>query len=305
MLVFGTQIELITFVFIVLECCMFIFQGAFYLLRPQDESRLWYLLLLFLLLFYNITGGLFPDPKIHIPLPVQEMIAYGSGFLMASYFPFYFYKAFNLNALRWHALFGVPLFLMLPYLVFFVVVYAINGKLTVDIRIGMIIPFAYALVLLWFISKAIRKKHQGTGKSSAFWEEMAMYGAVTPWAALAFFGMVEESQVTEVLCTNTGIIIITILFIWKSVKKARWEYEQLLQLKRQGFRTAVFEKNCRHYRLTQREIEIVLLVQQGLTYKEVSGRLFISGKTVDNHLQHVYEKAGVNNKVELIRKLYY
>jgi DNA-binding CsgD family transcriptional regulator len=134
---------------------------------------------------------------------------------------------------------------------------------------------------------------------------MAMYGAVTPWAALAFFGLVEESQVTEVLCTNTGIIIITILFIWKSVKKARWEYEQLLQLKRQGFRTAVFEKNCRHYRLTQREIEIVLLVQQGLTYKEVSGWLFISGKTVDNHLQHVYEKAGVNNKVELIRKLYY
>ncbi|MHB8209563.1 LuxR C-terminal-related transcriptional regulator [Mucilaginibacter sp.] len=56
---------------------------------------------------------------------------------MASFFPFYFYKAFNLKSIRWHALFGVPLFLMLPYLVFFVLIYAINGNLNVDIRFGM------------------------------------------------------------------------------------------------------------------------------------------------------------------------
>jgi DNA-binding CsgD family transcriptional regulator len=46
---------------------------------------------------------------------------------------------------------------------------------------------------------------------------------------------------------------------------------------------------CRYYRLTNREIEIVLLVRQGLTYKEISGKLFIAGKTVENHIQHIYE----------------
>jgi hypothetical protein len=59
---------------------------------------------------------------------------------MASFFPFYFYKAFDLKSLRWHALYGVPLFLMLPYVIFFVVVYAINGELNVDIKYGMIAP---------------------------------------------------------------------------------------------------------------------------------------------------------------------
>jgi len=183
--------------------------------------RLWYLLLLFLFQFYNITGGLFPDPKIHIPIPLQEMIAYGSGFLMASFFPFYFYKAFDLKSLRWHALYGVPLFLMLPYLIFFVVVYAINGELNVDIKYGMIAPFIYAIVLLWVMFKAIRKKYQADRNKNQYLEEIAMYCAVTPWLSLAFFGLVEANQLIEVLCTNTGIVILSILFIFRSI---RWRF---------------------------------------------------------------------------------
>ena len=305
MLVFGTQIQIVTFIFIVLEFCMFIFQIFYYLFRPQDSRRLWYLLLLFLFQFYNITGGLFPDPKIDIPIPTQEMIAYGSGFLMASFFPFYFYKAFDLKSLRWHALFGVPLFLMLPYLIFFVIIYTVNGKLNVDIRYGMIVPFIYAIILLWVMFRAIRRKYEAERDKNQYVEEIAMYCAVSPWAALAFFGLVEASQLIEVLCTNTGIIIISILFIWKSIKIARWEYEQLQEIGTYGFQLEAFEHNCRSYRLTNREIQIVLLIRQGLTYKEISNKLFISGKTVDNHMQHVYEKTEVSNKIALIHKLYY
>src|ERR1700754_4581643 len=97
MLVFGTQVHIVTFIFIMLEFIMFCFQFIYYLFRPQDKPRKWNLILLALMLFYNITGGLFPDPKItSISVSVQLMIAYGCGFLMASYFPFYFYKAFDL-----------------------------------------------------------------------------------------------------------------------------------------------------------------------------------------------------------------
>jgi DNA-binding CsgD family transcriptional regulator len=61
---------------------------------------------------------------------------------------------------------------------------------------------------------------------------------------------------------------------------------------------------CHYYRLTNREIEIVLLVRQGLTYKQISEKLFIAGKTVDNHVQNIYEKTGATNKVSLIHKLH-
>jgi DNA-binding CsgD family transcriptional regulator len=304
MLVFGTQIHLVTFIFILLETAMLIFQFFYYLFRPQDMQRKWYLILLALMLFYNITGGLFPDSKINIPLDIQEMTAYGTGFLMASYFPYYFYKAFDLKSIRWHALFGVPLFLFLPYVIFFVFDYAINGNLKLDIRYGMIVPFIYAFVLLWVIFKAIHEKHNIETNHNQYFEEIVMYAAVTPWASLAFFGMVESSQLVEVICTNTGIIGITFLFIWKSIKRAREEYARLQELAGQGDGTEIFKEMCRYYRLTNREIEIVLLLKEGLTYKQISDRLFIAGKTVENHIQHIYEKTSVKNKVSMIQKLF-
>jgi len=303
MLVFGTQIHIVTFIFIVLEFCMFIFQIFYYLFRPQDKSRLWYLLLLLLFQFYNITGGLFPDPKINISLPTQEMIADGSGFLMASFFPLYFYKAFDLKSLRWHALFGVPLFLMLPYVIFFVIVYAINGKLNVDIKFGMIAPFIYALVLLWVMFKAIRRKYDTDRNKKEYIEEIAMYCAVTPWASLAFFGLVEASQLIEVLFTNTGIVVISILFILKSIQRARLEYQLLQNVTIDGTRPEVFQDNCLHYHLTKTEIQLVQIIYKGLTNKEAADKMFISEETVKKHIYNMFRKTGVKNRSTLIHKL--
>jgi DNA-binding CsgD family transcriptional regulator len=302
MLVFGTQIHIVTFIFIVLEFCMFIFQIFYYLFRPEDKSRLLYLLLLFLFQFYNITGGLFPDPKINISIPAQEMIAYGSGFLMASFFPFYFYKAFDLKSIRWHALFGVPLFLMLPYLVFFVLIYAINGNLNVDIRFGMIVPLIYSMILLWVIFRAIRNKYETERNKNKYMEEIALYCAVVPWASLTFFGLVEESQLLEVLFTNTGLTVITIIFIVKSVKRARTEYIQLMDMTINGIRPEAFLENCRQFLLTNREIEVVTLLRQGYQAKEIGKRLFIAERTVTTHIQNMFAKTKTKSKLGLVRK---
>ena len=304
MLVFGTQIHIVTFIFIVLEFCMFIFQLFYYLFRPQDKSRLWYLLLLLLFQFYNITGGLFPDPKINIPVAVQVMLAYGSGFLMASFFPLYFYKAFDLKAIRWHAILGVPLFLMLPYFVFFVIAYAINGNLNIDIRFGMIVPLIYAVVLLYVIFRAIRKKYEAGRDKNGYLEEIALYLAVVPWVSLTFFGVVEESQLIEVLFTNTGIFVITILFIRKSIRNARLEYQLLQQVTPDGIRTEAFRENCLHYGLTKTEIQIVELLYQGLANKDIADKMFISQETVKKHIQNMFRKTGVKNRTALIHILH-
>lgn len=303
MLVFGTQIHIVTFIFIVLEFCMFIFQIFYYLFRPQDKSRLWYLLLLFLFQLYNITGGLFPDPKLNIPIPTQEMIAYGSGFLMASFFPLYFYKAFDLKSLRWHALFGVPLFLMLPYLIFFVIVYSINGNLNIDIRFGMIVPLIYALILLYSIFRAIHKKYETDRNKNEYMEEIAVYCAVVPWASLTFFGIVEASQLTEVLFTNTGIVVITILFIRRSIQNARFEYKLLQNSTIDRNYTEIVRENCIHYGLTKTEIQIVQLLLKGRSNKEIADESCISEETVKKHIQNIYRKAGVKNRATLVHNL--
>lgn len=48
--------------------------------------------------------------------------------------------------------------------------------------------------------------------------------------------------------------------------------------------------------LSQREVEVLRLLARGKSMKEIAGRLFISPKTVDNHIQHIYAKTGVTTR---------
>jgi len=48
--------------------------------------------------------------------------------------------------------------------------------------------------------------------------------------------------------------------------------------------------------LTTREVEVLRLVARGLSNRQIAGRLVISHKTVDNHVEHIYMKIGVSNR---------
>jgi ATP/maltotriose-dependent transcriptional regulator MalT len=50
--------------------------------------------------------------------------------------------------------------------------------------------------------------------------------------------------------------------------------------------------------LTRREREVLRLVADGMSNKEVANKLFISDVTVKLHLRHIYEKLGVRNRTE-------
>jgi DNA-binding CsgD family transcriptional regulator len=51
--------------------------------------------------------------------------------------------------------------------------------------------------------------------------------------------------------------------------------------------------------LTPQEQHVVRLVKQGLSNRDVAGRLFLSPRTVEYHLSHVYQKLGVSSRGEL------
>jgi DNA-binding CsgD family transcriptional regulator len=55
--------------------------------------------------------------------------------------------------------------------------------------------------------------------------------------------------------------------------------------------------------LSARELEVARLAASGLPSKEIARRLFLSTRTVDNHLQRAYTKLGVGSRVELARAL--
>jgi DNA-binding NarL/FixJ family response regulator len=62
--------------------------------------------------------------------------------------------------------------------------------------------------------------------------------------------------------------------------------------------------NFKTAELTDREKEILFLICQELTMKEIGQRLFLSENTVRNHRVNIMEKVGVNNIVGLVKYAY-
>jgi DNA-binding NarL/FixJ family response regulator len=48
--------------------------------------------------------------------------------------------------------------------------------------------------------------------------------------------------------------------------------------------------------LTRRKVEVLRLAARGLTTQDIAGRLFISPKTADHHIQYIYGKIGVSTR---------
>jgi DNA-binding CsgD family transcriptional regulator len=63
---------------------------------------------------------------------------------------------------------------------------------------------------------------------------------------------------------------------------------------------ALSQENLGRFGLTPREAEILRLVAQGQTNKEIAAILYVSPLTIRTHLQHVYEKLGVGNRTEAV-----
>jgi two-component system, NarL family, nitrate/nitrite response regulator NarL len=53
-------------------------------------------------------------------------------------------------------------------------------------------------------------------------------------------------------------------------------------------------------KLTRREIEVLLLLVEGLSQSEIAEKLFISSKTVGKHLEHILAKLGVHSRAQAV-----
>ncbi|MGE5804511.1 MAG: response regulator [Ignavibacteria bacterium] len=62
------------------------------------------------------------------------------------------------------------------------------------------------------------------------------------------------------------------------------------------------KKEVKESVLSDKEKEVVIGLVDGLSYKQIGERLFISFETVRSHIKNIYKKLHVHSKAEIIRK---
>ena len=81
---------------------------------------------------------------------------------------------------------------------------------------------------------------------------------------------------------------------------AVWEDRARAELRATG-ETARKREPSTLTQLTPQQLQIVRLVAEGATNKDVAAQLFLSPRTVDHHLRNVFAKLGISSRAELIR----
>lgn len=64
------------------------------------------------------------------------------------------------------------------------------------------------------------------------------------------------------------------------------------------------EKDFSNLNITKREAEVIQLICEGKTNKEIAEKLFITPVTVRDHCSNIYKKAGVKNRTQLASLFY-
>ena len=234
MLLTGTEMHMVTFAIVIFELVILFFQLFYFLERPSDQQRRWYLILLCLLISYNVAGGLFPDPSIPIPIVLQNIFAYGTAIAVSMFLAFYLYKAFDLKHLKRFALYGPFICILLPFLVMFIVPYLLTGNIDFARKLVVFIPGIYGFVFLYALTLSLKKKYVGLDPSQrgVIFKEQAIYAylGLFFWLSLPVITYYDLGQVWEVVMTNAGFIAMTIAYVRFSVLRSKTEFSRLQSL---------------------------------------------------------------------------
>lgn len=118
---------------------------------------------------------------------------------------------------------------------------------------------------------------------------------------------VEIALLLTVLSLILIVSLIVIVYFYRSNKKKRFEIEIENSTIQDTLDKVVLEmkelntpkNDLTDFNLTERQREIILLVKEGKTNKEIGNELFISENTVKYHLKVIYDTLKINKRSEL------
>ena len=98
-------------------------------------------------------------------------------------------------------------------------------------------------------------------------------------------------------------LVFASLGIWLGLKLTRKEevvvVKEVTVLTTQPF--AVNEERLRELSITKRELEILVLIAQGMSNREIAEKLFVSENTVKTHSSRLFDKLSVKRRTQAVQ----
>lgn len=289
MLIPGTQMHIVTFIFVCVEIIIFFYLVIYKLSRPDDEKTLLNIILITLLLTYNISGGLLPDQTLPGSVFTQQVIAYGTGFITPCYFPFYVCKVFRLPKMEFHVYRGVALFLFFPYLLF-VIIYAATCELNLAKNI-LVIPVLYALFIIRSLIISVKMKYEHLGKRDRK-ETDLLFLSIVPWIGLPLIAYFNLNQAAEALITNFGFLLLLVLQVNEHISQLKIEHQQLLE-----WNSKLQEEVNKRTRQLERVME-----QRTNTFVNIAHETRTPLTLINNYLNEYISAKGSSEELNLVRR---
>jgi DNA-binding CsgD family transcriptional regulator len=159
-------------------------------------------------------------------------------------------------------------------------------------------PFFAAYTVPDLVEAAVRsgQPEAATGPLAAFEQLAALAGTAEPLAQLAYGETLRRARRRREARTHLREALGT----FERLGAAPWAERAGAELRATG-ETARRRDPSTLSQLTPQELQIIRLVGEGGTNREIGAQLFLSRRTIDYHLRNVFVKLGVSSRAELIR----
>lgn len=123
------------------------------------------------------------------------------------------------------------------------------------------------------------------------------------FSSIGLFSLFHDQGLLKLNTFFEEFMIFPIYYLGWSIFIIVWFFKKNLKNTEKTYNPGISDKQLDRYSITNREKEVITLQISGKNRNEIAEELFISPRTVDNHIANIYRKCSVKNKIELIKKL--
>ena len=298
---FGTSIHWTTFFYVLVDLFLVLF-ASIQCFRLKNFGLESYIILGFLYILYDLTGGFLPFKNFPAPLIVQYIITYGIAIALCIYVIYYLYKEYDIVIVAFPFSIRNIVFLVCSFFILlFLCPYYISGSLSVA-RFTFTIPISLiGFYFLWLFFRRI-KQYPKSNRFTLRRNKLSII-SVSCIILLPILTEIGDYQWLTFSIMNFSFYCIT------AIEVNRYLY--LLENKNKIFEVFAFNNlhkkklgkfELLYKNLTRREIEVAVSIMSDHSYKKIGEELFIAEGTVSKHASNIFKKIRVKDRDHFMLK---